>query len=118
MNPLVVGGLAIGALLIIVGSKKESNKPPVLKKSGETWHLILAIHPAINSSDEFKQFETALRYIVTQSGQGELVEVEYPAPNTVDITIKYIKGAQPMPVNEQVQVGQYTLQVTLSERVG
>lgn len=117
MNPLVVGGLAIGALLIIAGSKKGNDKSPVLKQTGETWHLILAVHPAINSAEEFKQFEDALKYIIAQSGQGELVEADYPAPNTVDLTVRYIKGAQPMPVNEQVQVGQYTLQVTLSERV-
>jgi len=118
MNPLVVGGLAIGALLIIASSKKNSSKPPVLKQTGETWHLILAVHPAINSAEEFKQFETALKYIVAQSGQGDLIEADYPAPNTVDLTMRYIKGAQPMPVNEQVNIGQYTLQVTLSERVG
>jgi len=118
MWPLVIGGLAIAALVAVASSKKEGSKPPTLKQTGETWHLILAVHPSINSAEEFKQFETALRYIVAQSGQGDLIEADYPAPNTVDLTIRYIKGAQPMPVNEQVNIGQYTLQVTLSERVG
>lgn len=113
MWPLILGGLAIAAIVVMGGSKKETPKSPL----GEVWHLILAIHPAISSEDEFKQFEASLRYIISQAGQGELIEVEYPAPNTVDLTIRYIKGAHPLPVSEQIQAGQYTLQVTLSERV-
>ena len=119
MWPLLLGGLAIAALVAMAGqnNKNFGPRPPLKPKSGELWHLILAVHPAINSEAEFSEFERALRYIVAQSGQGDIVSIEYPAPNTVDMTLRYIKGAQPMPVNEQVIVGQYTLQVTLSEKV-
>lgn len=109
---LPLGALAAIAGVALLGSKEKTSVAPTVPPSkGETWKIIFGVHPDIESQAEFAEFEKIAAYTGPQAGLN-IIELDRPAPNTLEMTVKYLTKPNDIPIGSQLTLGKYTVVVT------